>query len=106
LWGFLGVPEFPELGGPEFTEPTQLNARPCLGNLAFSRRPDCRQSLIFSFRDGIVSLYGERDLHEHSSDNSGSPYKNERFSRDGVSLDCHTGGDNIKNHFSGQPRTT
>jgi len=22
LWGFLGVPEFPELGGPEFTEPT------------------------------------------------------------------------------------
>jgi hypothetical protein len=25
LWGFSGVPEFPELGGPKFTEPTHAD---------------------------------------------------------------------------------
>lgn len=68
----------------------QLNTWPYSGDLALPRRPDRRQSLIFSFPDWITFLHCERDLHEHSNDNSGSPYQNERFSRNGVSLDGHT----------------
>ena len=79
------------------------NTRPDFGALALSSRPDRRQSIIFSFRDGIASLYCGRDLHVHSNHDSGSPYQNERSSRDSVSLDYHAGVNNIGNHLSAHP---
>jgi hypothetical protein len=42
----------------------------------------------------------------NSNHDSGSPYQNERSTRDGVSLDYHAVGNNIRNHLSACPTTT